>query len=245
MPHVSVVEVVDGDTIRVRFASAVVEPVRLIGINAPERGECLSLAAQAKLAELVEGRELRLEADASERDRYGRLLRYVYADGVLVNEALVEAGLALARRYEPDTRLAERLEAAQAQAQAAGRGQWAPDACGPAADTGIEIVEVVADAPGDDSQNLNGEWVTIRNAGSDAVELTDWSVKDTSATHRYRFPRGFALAAGGTVRLFSGCGSPTEDALYWCNTGSAIWNNDGDTAFVLDPSGNVVDSWSY
>jgi len=241
---VAVEEIIDGDTVRLRIGGAA-ESVRLIGINTPERGECLSAEATERLTELLDGRAITLEQDTSDRDRYGRLLRYVYADGELVNEALVESGLAIARRYEPDTALADRLDTAQARAQAAGAGQWAASACGPATIAQVEITDLVWDAPGDDGQNPNGEWVVIRNAGSGALDLAGWTVKDTSASHRYDFPDGFSLAAGGSVRLSTGCGTDSADALHWCRQGSAVWNNDGDTAFVLDPSGNVVTTHTY
>ena len=70
-------------------------------------------------------------------------------------------------------------------------------------------------------------------------------MKDESASHRYNFSSGFSLDAGATVRLHTGCGTDTTSYLYWCNTGSAIWNNSGDTVFILDPNGNIVDSKSY
>jgi micrococcal nuclease len=236
------VEVVDGDTLRVRLPGGEVEAVRLIGVNAPERGECLSQDAAAALRDLVGGGELVLEADTSDRDRYGRLLRYVYAGEVLVNEALVESGLALARRYEPDTAFAERLEAAQGRAVAADAGLWTRDACGAAVDAEVEIVEV---EPGIGAARLNDEWVAVANRGRERVALTGWVVKDTSASHRFTFPDGYALDGGRAVRVYSGCGQASATALYWCNQGSAIWNNDGDTAFLLDPSGNVVDTRTY
>ncbi len=111
---------------------------------------------------------------------------------VLVNEQLVLGGFAIARRYEPDTMLAERLEAAQALAQEAGVGLWAPDACGtPVAGAGVRIVDIVYDAPGDDSQNLIGEWVVIANDGSDPLDMSGWVLKDESSSHRYSFPDGF------------------------------------------------------
>ena len=234
--------VVDGDTITVR-AGGGEESVRLIGINAPEQGECLAEEAGQTLAALLQQGPLHLEADTSDRDQYGRLLRYVYAGDVLVNEELVARGLALARRYEPDTARSEQLEAAQQRAQQAEAGMWAPDACGEATGARIEIVEVNFDAPGDDALSLNGEWVTLRNAGSDGVDLSGWVLKDTSASHRFAFPDGFQLPPGATVRVYSGCGAARHDALYWCVSGSAVWNNDGDTAFVLDPRGNVVATW--
>jgi hypothetical protein len=45
--------------------------------------------------------------------------------------------------------------------------------------------------------------------------------------------------------VFTGCGLDSADQLYWCNTDSAIWNNRGDTAFLLDPAGNIVHSYAY
>ena len=109
-----VVRIVDGDTIRVQFGDGREEPVRYIGIDTPERGEeCFQQASDAN-ARLVEGARVRLERDVSERDRYDRLLAYVYReeDGVLVNEELVRQGYAVAKEYPPDTRLARRLAAA-------------------------------------------------------------------------------------------------------------------------------------
>ncbi len=239
-----VVAVVDGDTIRVTLDGRV-ERLRLIGINAPEEGECYAEEAKGRLAELVGDRTVQLTSDVSDRDRYGRLLRYVWVDGVLVNEVLVREGFAIARRYEPDTALQDRLEAAEAAAVADGAGLWAANACGAPSSAALRIREVVYDAPGDDTQNLNGEWVVIVNDGSAPVDMTGWVIKDESAGHRFEFPTGFALAPGATVTVYSGCGTDTPTRLYWCVSGSAIWNNDGDTAFLVDPSGTIVDLWRY
>jgi micrococcal nuclease len=111
-----VVRIVDGDTIRVQFGDGREEPVRYIGIDTAERGDepCFSKATEAN-ARLVEGERVRLERDVSERDRYDRLLAYVYreSDGLFVNEELVKLGLAEAREYPPDTAQAGRLEAAE------------------------------------------------------------------------------------------------------------------------------------
>jgi micrococcal nuclease len=243
-PDASVLSITDGDTLRVLIDGAN-EPLRLIGINAPEGGECMAPEAALRLGELMKGGPIRLEPDVSDRDQFGRLLRYVYVGDVLVNEALVREGLAIARRYEPDTAMATVLEAAQAAADADGVGMWAPDACGAAASGTIVIGHIRYDAEGNDNDNLNDEWAEFTNPGSSALDLTGWSVKDESASHRYYFPSGFSLEAGSTVRLHTGCGDDTATALYWCNQGSAVWNNGGDTVFVLDPNGNIVVSESY
>lgn len=243
-PGIEVLSITDGDTLRL-LIDDVNEPVRLIGINAPEGGECLAAEAAGRLGELVASGPITLRADQTDRDQFDRLLRYVYADDVFVNEALVAEGLALAVRYEPDVAESDRLEAAQARAESSGVGMWDPTACGAGSSGTIEIGEVHYDASGNDNNNLNDEWVELINPGDTAVDLTGWSVKDESATHRYHFPDAFSLGKGQTVRLHTGCGEDAASSLYWCNQVSAVWNNSGDTVFVLDHNGNVVASESY
>lgn len=241
---VEVAEVIDGDTLDVRL-DGTKERVRIIGINAPERGECLDAQATAALRDLVDGRSVSLVVDTTDRDDFGRLLRYVEVGGTDVGEELVRAGLALARRYPPDVARAEALESAQAAARADGTGLWASDACGPtvAGSAGIEVGALRFDADGNDSENLNDEWIEIVNTGEVAVDLDRWSIRDESSTNRYRFDE-FVLPAGATVRIHSGCGTDTATELFWCTSGSAVWNNSGDTVLVLDPAGNVVTSAS-
>lgn len=244
----SVVSVTDGDTLTVEINGAN-ERVRLIGINAPEAGECFAAEATAQLRNLTVGTTVRLVIDQTNRDDFGRLLRYVFVEDadrgtVFVNEVLVSGGFAIANRYAPDTARADDLDAAQTTAQEAERGLWSPGACGPPALVDLVISEVHADAPGDDNDNKNGEWVTIRSR-SGAADLTGFVLKDETASHRYTFPDGFVLSEGASVRVFTGCGSNSETNLYWCNPGSAVWNNSGDTAFLLDSNGNLVTQYSY
>lgn len=238
---VTVIQVVDGDTLEVRLENGRVDRLRLIGINAPEDGECLSTEATNRLRELLSTGRVRLLRDVSDRDQYGRLLRYVLVDGESVGESLVAEGLALSRAYPPDTSQQVALDAAQAAAMSQGRGLWAPDACGPATEAAVVVGEVRSDPPGDESQHPNDEWVEILNHGTVVVDLTGWGVKDESASHRFEFPDGFRLGPGETVRIHTGCGAASATHLYWCVSGSAVWNNDGDTAFLTDPQGNVVD----
>ncbi|MGH3650040.1 MAG: lamin tail domain-containing protein [Acidimicrobiia bacterium] len=238
--------VVDGDTIDVLLDGGREERVRLIGTNSPEGGECFAAEATAGLTGLVLGQTVYLEPDVSDRDQFGRLLRYVWtADDRFVNAVSVAEGWAIARDYPPDTARSAELQAAEESARASGSGLWASDACGTAAAADIRILDVEYDAAGNDNFNLNGEWVEITNREDSVVELTDWVLKDESASHRYPFPRDFSLRPGAAVRVFTGCGQDTDDALYWCATGSAVWNNSGDTAFLLDPDGNIVFSYSY
>ncbi len=104
----TLLEVVDGDTIWVRMADGTEEKVRYIGIDCPElphedtRGEYLGPEAKARNAELLRSGPLRLQTDVEERDEYGRLLAYVWASGVFVNERLVLEGYAWAHNYPPN-----------------------------------------------------------------------------------------------------------------------------------------------
>jgi micrococcal nuclease len=128
-----VVEVVDGDTIEVRMASGRHERVRLVGIDTPESVdpdrpvECHGPEASAALAGLLpEGTEVRLERDAEARDRYGRLLAYVFRtdDDLFVNEAIAAAGEAEVLSIPPNSAYDDRIGAAVAAARAAGAGLW-------------------------------------------------------------------------------------------------------------------------
>ncbi len=121
---VLVIDVIDGDTITIEGG----QRVRYIGIDTPETGppaEPFAIEAWQANRALVEGRRVRLERDVSEVDRYGRLLRYVYVDGIFVNEELVSRGLARAKAYPPDTRHQDQLKRAEAAARGAGLGIWA------------------------------------------------------------------------------------------------------------------------
>lgn len=99
MQRARVARIVDGDTLHVEVDGRD-ETVRLFGINAPEVGQPCADEATARLRALAAG-EVRLLPDARDRDRYGRLLRYVYApDGLSIDAALVAEGLALAWRQD-------------------------------------------------------------------------------------------------------------------------------------------------
>lgn len=240
----TVSSVQDGDTLDVTRGTTRLT-VRIIGINTPEDGECLSDQAAQTLRALVQDGPLTLRRDVSNRDIYGRALRYVIdSSGRDVGAQLVKRGLALSRRYPPDTARSDRYDALQAKARSARRGLWAPDACGPATRADLQVSGLRADALGDDNVNLNDEWVQITNVGRRSIDMSGWEIADTSATNRYRFG-AFRLGPGASFTLFSGCGRDTASRLHWCNGRGAVWNNDGDTVFVRDRNGSLVLSYSY
>jgi micrococcal nuclease len=126
-----VVKVVDGDTIHVQLGS-VREKVRYIGVDTPETKhpskpvQCFGQRASEFNARLVGGQRVRLVRDVEPRDRYGRLLAYVYRvrDGLFVNAELVRLGYAQPLTIAPDVRHAARFAALARQAREQERGLW-------------------------------------------------------------------------------------------------------------------------
>lgn len=126
-----VVHVVDGDTIKLENGQV----VRYIGIDTPETVDprkpvqCFGKEASDKNRELVEGKEVKLEKDVSETDKYGRILRYVYIGDTFVNDYLVRNGYAHSYSYPPDVKYQDQFKKAEEEARNNKRGLWADDAC--------------------------------------------------------------------------------------------------------------------
>jgi len=139
-----VISVVDGDTLKINYKGKE-ESVRLIGIDAPESrinkkakndaqrsGEDLkTITAMGKEAtnyvkSLVKpGDTVRIEFDVQKRDKYGRLLSYVYLpNGTMLNEEIVKAGFANVMTEPPNVKYQERFLKAYREARENGRGLW-------------------------------------------------------------------------------------------------------------------------
>lgn len=121
-----VARVIDGDTIEIEGG----ERVRYIGIDTPETVDprkpvqCFGVEASNKNKELVAGKTVRLEKDTTDRDRYNRLLRYVYVGDDFINLKLVEHGYAYSYSYPPDIKYQNRFLQAQREAEKAKSGLW-------------------------------------------------------------------------------------------------------------------------
>ena len=112
--------IIDGDT----FILQTDEKVRLIGIDTPEKKERYYFEATQELTSLISGKCLRLEKDISDKDEYGRLLRYVYVDNNFINEMMVEKGFAESFPFFPDVKYASKFEKVQLYAKKNKLGMW-------------------------------------------------------------------------------------------------------------------------
>ncbi|MDL4839500.1 thermonuclease family protein [Aquibacillus rhizosphaerae] len=122
--------VIDADTIEVYVNGNVVD-VRLLLIDAPETvhpdipDEAFGAEAVARARQILIGKQVQLEYDGPRYDDYGRLLAYVWVDGVMLNELLLEEGLAhVAYVYHPPYKYYQRYVKAQERAKVGWKGIW-------------------------------------------------------------------------------------------------------------------------
>lgn len=99
------------------------------------------------------------------------------------------------------------------------------------------------DAIAEDAANLNDEYFTLENTGTESVDMTDWSVSNEHGD-TFEFPDGFTLAPGAIVTIHSGPGTDTEGILYW-NASEPIWSNTSDLAVLYDNIRDIVDVYAY
>ena len=120
----TLIRTVDGDTAEV-LVQGQTATIRYVGVDTPERGEPGYEAAQRANRRLLGNGDLYLVPDRSDRDRYGRLLRFIYtAEGAFVNRQLIEQGYAQPLEYRPDVTRAEEFVQAAREAATARRGFW-------------------------------------------------------------------------------------------------------------------------
>jgi len=90
--------------------------------------------------------------------------------------------------------------------------------------------------------------------GNQDVDMSGWILYDeaykkgTARDHVFRFPSGFVLKAGHSVKVYTGIGIQTSTELYFGRPAgdyAAIWNNDGDCAYLQDDKGNVVHEYCW
>jgi endonuclease YncB( thermonuclease family) len=269
--------VADGDTVDVNIPGEGKASVRFIGINAMElhkyshtasarRGDCMGVPAANYIEKLIKASHWQVKLAAQhESSRSGRRIRrsvFVKSGGqwIDLSKAELAAGYDLfLPNGEEYAHNLEYEEVAQ-RAQQAGKNLWDPNACG-GPDQAAQL-SVVAnwDADGADEQNLNGEYIEIRNAGDSPVGIGGWWARDSwlnyfhgvqHGTPGFRFAPGTTVPARGLIRLHVGCGTNDGTDFYWCQKTTAFENvtydatHIGDGAYLFDPKGDLRSSFQY
>jgi endonuclease YncB( thermonuclease family) len=277
-----VVFVPDGDTIDVKIDGVPSDPgrdgtrVRFLATQATEMyeyhhdltkatGECHAVAAAERLKELLftaggEGRRVRLTARDSSSSNLGRISRFVAtrtADGVWhdVGSVLVREGQVIPSYQKVEFAHNQAYRQLSEAAAAKGIGLWDTDFCGDGPVARLSV-RVKWDADGDDSVNVNGEYVKITNNGTSPVNLAGWWVRDsatrklatvTQSRRGFIFPSGVVVAAGASVYVHDGVkpAAPKAGHLYY-GLSSPIFENAtskpiylGDGAYLFDPQGDL------
>ncbi len=258
-----VVRVIDGDTVVLRTEGGQ-ESVRLIGLDAPETHrpnepvQCFGPDATRRAEQLLTGQMVFLELDPTqgERDKYERLLAYLWlSDGRLFNLEMIAGGYAFEYTYDRPYRYQAEFQRAERDARSGQVGLWSPQTCNGGRDSttpvpdaargsGIaapalriesiqaagrdEVITIINDAPSD--QVMRGWW--IQSSGGNTCQPVP--------AQRFDFPADYVLPAGALVRVHSGpqTFSQTPGDLFW--QVDTVWNNDGDRATLYSPAGAVA-----
>jgi micrococcal nuclease len=263
--------VADGDTFRfIPDGASDYVTVRLLGINTPEvrgfynqnRDEdmCGAVAATNVLSSLLPpGSRVQLRSlQSSSTGLKDRLQRYAFAWNpatgaydIDVQAEIAAAGLAMWFTVLDEAALSYRYLELIQQAQAARRGIWNPEFCGPI-EQPTAAVNLVAhwNAGRNDNANPNGEYIIVRNTGGDIVDLSGWLLRDSSLTSWFNFPDGSILAPDDFRVVHAGpgiAGYPNPRDLYMGSATALLANTSadrltGDGVYLLDRS-TAMRSW--
>lgn len=234
---VRVARVYDGDTLT--LASG--DKVRLQWVNTPERQpeEPFAMDAQRFAERFVRQGPVRLVTRGTDpRDRYGRLLAGVTTPQGDLAEGLLRAGLAHVFILPPAPDHVDQLLAAEAQARRLGLGIWSTSSFqGP-----FHMTSFHANAPGDDTTNVNGERLRLCNVSGRAADLGGFRLEDRSGRSFVLEP--LTVPPGHTVQVYSGVGAPnrtpSRQLTAYLGSSVPVWNNQHETVTLLDPQGRVL-----
>ncbi len=212
--------VIDGDTIVIDSG----ESVRLLGINAPERGEHYSDEAKKFLEGMVVNKTVRLEYSGTKYDKYGRLLAYLYIGKEDVNIELVRNGLA--NVYILDDKKNE----------GALRKAW--EKC-VEKDVGIceKSVDKCANCIELKKLDYTDQEIIFYNRCPFSCDISDWEIRDEG--RKNYFFQDFQLEPKMKVSIIVSNGTDTDSTLYWSGE-SYVWTRAGDTLFLRDKKGKLA-----
>ena len=241
--------------------------VRIIGIQAMEQtsyrasqraGDCHAVDATTRLEQLVRRSKKRIRVASlyPESRSRGRRLRSVavrykgrWRD---VGRILISEGHALWWPGRNEDAGNVRYSVLTQRAAAARKGLFSPNYCGIGPNEGHPIkLWVNWDADGADSEDVNGEWVRVRNLDPvNPLPLTGWYLRD-SGLRRFTFPPGTVLAPGAYATVYAGQGANFGSEFFWGQPKPVFENTTrddrgmGDGAYLFDPQGDIRASMIY
>jgi len=247
--------VLDGDTIDVFInGQSNLTTVRILGVQAMEENldspsvpaSCHSTEATNFLKSILkEGDSVRLESIFVASSSRGRLLRHVFkVSGVAetnIGLAMVESGHAFAQTFAGEDSYDGLYVGAHVEAMREGRRIWRDNYCGDGPSVSADIsIWLNADADGDDTQNINGEWIKLRNDGVASVNLSRWTVRD-KFLNSHVFQNGTLIGPNEIFTVFVGEGTNTSKKFY-LNLSQPIFGNDiVNFAYLMEPLNGVDD----
>ena len=216
-----VAEVIDGDTIALDDGKGTI--VRYLGIDSPELarqdspGDPLSEEATRLNRALVGGKRVRLELDSEKYDVYGRLLAYVYADGVSMSEEMLRQGLATTLFIDPNGKHRDSFYTASEEAKREKRGMWGDlDSINVPAGSGVFLVDIDK-APRYEGKRIvvRGKITGVRRSGKAVVLSIDGKFdvvifRDSLDNFRFfgidpaSYYEGTAVEVTGRVKMYKG-----------------------------------------
>ncbi len=242
--------------------------VRITGIQAMEQtsykaaqraGDCHAVDATKRLEQLVKRskkKRIRVASLYPESRSRGRRLRSIavryrgrWHD---VGRIMISEGHALWWPGQSEDATNVRYSILAQHAAAAHKGLYSPNYCGVGPNEGHAIrLWANWDADGNDHDDVNGEWVKIKNLDTiNPLPLDGWYVRD-SGLRRFTFPPGASIAPNSSVTVYAGQGEPFAGAYFWNLTAPVFENISGDDrgmgdgAYLFDPQGDVRASMIY
>ncbi len=223
--EVVVERVIDGDTVVVKGNS-----LRLLGINAPEKGEAQYDRAKEYLEDLVLNKTVYYEEGREKRDKYGRLLAYLFIDGENINLKLIKRGFA--NIYFPSGKDKYYSEFKATWEECVEENK---NLCKKSKHKCAECILL-------SEFDYMHDRVVFRNLCPFDCNITNWKIHD-EGRKKFVFP-DFELDSQEYVEIIVGEGKDDKDTLYWTKE-SYVWTRKGDTLFLRDKEGKLVFWKSY
>jgi endonuclease YncB( thermonuclease family) len=224
--------VIDGDTVVLKSG----ESVRLLGVDAPEKGECFTDESTDYLKLLISDSLVTLYADPinSDTDVYGRLLRYIYVNDENLNLRMVRDGYA---QFYDRFDLTYTLDFQNAEQEAAEASTPIWETCF----TRDLLSDVYISFVYYDGEVLNvesDEYVEITYSGTGTINLKNYYINGSRGDQKYTFG-DLTLNTGESVKVYTNMGE------YSFSYNEAIWNNSGETVYLYSDDGTLADAYSY